>query len=317
VQIYGTQERQWIYDGQLRPVAEMDGTGALVSQFVYATHINVPDYIIKGGVTYRIITDHLGSLRFVIDVSTGTIAQRMDYDDWGNVLVNTAPDFTPFGFAGGMYDRQTKLVRFGARDYDAELGRWLRKDENLFARKSLNLYAYCKENPIGYIDASGWVPRAVDRDYGLPPEFWDWYHRRVKRPGDPDLKNSLLKSPCVSSWDGVPPPKADELPRDRENPGRKPVGSLSKEEAEEYYREWDKEGRPEADHKGKHRPSKCEAVDTKLPVPFDSGFNKISNFCEQYPMLCVAGFAAATTLIVLDPVPGDEALIPGLALLLL
>jgi len=40
--------------------------------------------------------------------------------------------------------------------------------------------------------------------------------------------NSLLKSPCVSSWDGVPPPKADELARDRENPGRKPVGSLSR-----------------------------------------------------------------------------------------
>ena len=35
----------------------------------------------------------------VIDTATGTIAQRMDYDDWGNVLVNTAPDFTPFGYA--------------------------------------------------------------------------------------------------------------------------------------------------------------------------------------------------------------------------
>jgi len=121
--VNGTLERQWIYDGQLRPVAEMDGNGALVSQFVYATHINVPDFIIKGAGTYRVITDHLGSLRFVIDTATGTIAQRMDYDDWGNVLVNTAPDFTPFGFAGGMYDSQTKLVRFGARDYDAESGR--------------------------------------------------------------------------------------------------------------------------------------------------------------------------------------------------
>ena len=133
----------------------MDGTGALVSQFVYATHINVPDYIIKGGVTYRIITDHLGSLRFVIDVSTGTIAQRMDYDDWGNVLVNTAPDFTPFGFAGGMYDRQTKLVRFGARDYDAEVGRWTAKDPIGFGGADANIYCYLFNEPLNNIDANG------------------------------------------------------------------------------------------------------------------------------------------------------------------
>lgn len=98
--VNGTLERSWIYDGQLRPVAELDGSGVLTAQYVYATHINVPDYVIKGATTYRVITDHLGSLRFVIDTATGTIAQRMDYDDWGNVLVNTAPDFTPFGFAG-------------------------------------------------------------------------------------------------------------------------------------------------------------------------------------------------------------------------
>jgi len=146
--VNGTLERQWIYDGQLRPVAEMDGTGALISQFVYATHINIPDYIIKGSTTYRIITDHLGSLRFVVNVSDGTITQRMDYDDWGNVLVNTAPDFTPFGFAGGLYDKDMKLVRFGARDYDAEIGRWTAKDPITFLGGYSNLYLYSSSDPV-------------------------------------------------------------------------------------------------------------------------------------------------------------------------
>ncbi|MEK7322739.1 MAG: RHS repeat-associated core domain-containing protein [Pseudomonadota bacterium] len=38
------------------------------------------------------------------------------------------PGFQPFGFAGGIYDQNTKLTRFGARDYDAETGRWTAKD---------------------------------------------------------------------------------------------------------------------------------------------------------------------------------------------
>jgi hypothetical protein len=52
------------------------------------------------------------------------MVQRVDYDEFGNVTLDSNPGFQPFGFAGGLYDRDTKLVRFGARDYDAATGRW-------------------------------------------------------------------------------------------------------------------------------------------------------------------------------------------------
>ncbi len=45
---------------------------------------------------------------------------RLDYDEFGRVLLDTNPGFQPFGFAGGHYDPDTQLVRFGARDYDPE-----------------------------------------------------------------------------------------------------------------------------------------------------------------------------------------------------
>ena len=54
----------------------------------------------KDGKTYRIVSDHLGSVRLVIDTDTSEIAQRMDYDPWGKVLYGSNPGFQPFGFAG-------------------------------------------------------------------------------------------------------------------------------------------------------------------------------------------------------------------------
>jgi len=68
--------------------------------------------------------------------------QRMDYDDWGNVTSDTNPGFQPFGFAGGIYDRDTNLTRFGARDYDPETGRWTAKDPIKFDGGDSNLYGY-------------------------------------------------------------------------------------------------------------------------------------------------------------------------------
>jgi RHS repeat-associated protein len=63
--------------------------------------------------------------------------------------------FQPFGFAGGIYDTDTGLVRFGARDYDADTGRWTVKDPILFAGGDTNLYGYVVNDPVNYADLSG------------------------------------------------------------------------------------------------------------------------------------------------------------------
>ncbi len=157
--VNGTLTQGFLYQNQLNPIAELDGSGAVVSHFVYGTQANVPDYLIKGGVTYRIIADHLGSPRLVINTTTGDIAQRLDYDEFGNVTQDTAPGFQPFGFAGGLYDRDTRLTRFGARDYDAETGRWTAKDPIRFAGGDSNLYGYVEDNPINFIDPDGLAPK--------------------------------------------------------------------------------------------------------------------------------------------------------------
>lgn len=145
----------WLYGDMARVVAEVSGAGAVVSRFVYASRGHVPDYLIKGGATYRILTDHRGSPRLVVDVATGAVAQRLEYDEFGRVLTDTSPGFQPFGFAGGLYDADTGLVRFGRRDYDAEAGRWIAPDPLGFAGGDANLYGYVMSDPLNHVDPSG------------------------------------------------------------------------------------------------------------------------------------------------------------------
>jgi RHS repeat-associated protein len=146
----------FLYQDQLEPVAELDGSNNIVSRFVYGVRPTTPEYMIKGGVTYRLIVDKAGSVRLVVDTATGTVAQRIDYDEFGVILQDTNPGFQPFGFAGGIYDTQTGLTRFGARDYDAETGRWTIKDPILFEGGSENLYTYVGNDPLNVVDPSGY-----------------------------------------------------------------------------------------------------------------------------------------------------------------
>src|SRR5258708_10180777 len=104
------------------------------------------------------ILDRMGSARVGGDVLSGTIAQEIDYDEFGVVMNDTNPGFQPFGFAGGLYDRGTALVRFGARDYDAQTGRWTAKDPLNFDGGDANLYAYSLNDPVNTSDASGQKP---------------------------------------------------------------------------------------------------------------------------------------------------------------
>ena len=115
------------------------------------------------------VTDQLGSPRLVVNVATGAIAQRIDYDEFGQVLSDSNPGFQPFGFAGGLYDRDTQLVRFGARDYDAETGRWTAKDPIGFGGGDGNLYRYANSDPINGNDPLGLYSH--EKRHGIIEDF--------------------------------------------------------------------------------------------------------------------------------------------------
>jgi RHS repeat-associated protein len=169
---------------------------------LYASRTNVPAFMIRDGVTYRILADHLGSPRLVIDAATGAVAQTLGYDEMGNVLSDNTPGFQPFGFAGGLYDADTELVRFGTRDYDPSTGRWTAKDPSLFAGGTTNLYEYSFNDPTNFIDPEGQLPKRIDKLYGLPKKFGSGTTRSIQF--DPDLLRQFAQLGVKLEISGYP-----------------------------------------------------------------------------------------------------------------
>jgi RHS repeat-associated protein len=155
--VNGMLVKGWLYSNQLRPIAELDGQGNLVSRFVYGSRANVPEYVIKNGETYRIFSDHLGTPRVVVNATTGVVLQRLDVQPFGEIVQDTNPGWQPFGFAGGLYDPDTGLIRFGARDYDPQTGRWTAKDPVGHRAGAANLQAYVSSEPVNHVDPTGLV----------------------------------------------------------------------------------------------------------------------------------------------------------------
>jgi RHS repeat-associated protein len=164
--VNGTIVEKYLWQGLTRLLSVYDSSNNLIMRFTYADG-RVPISMTKSGATYYLLYDQIGSLRAVMDV-TGAVVKEVLYDSFGNIIYDSNPSFmVPFGFAGGLHDRDTGLVRFGLRDYDPTIGRWTAKDPIDFAGGDVNLFNYVLNNPVNWIDPSGLLIATVN--YGNSP----------------------------------------------------------------------------------------------------------------------------------------------------
>ncbi len=111
----------------------------------------------RGSDWYFVGADQVSSPLVVADAD-GNIVKRIDRDAFGAVLADTNPDFVlHIGFAGGLLDPDTGLLRFGFRDYDPEAGRWTARDPIRFAGAQANLFVYVGNSPVTLRDPMGLI----------------------------------------------------------------------------------------------------------------------------------------------------------------
>ncbi len=126
---------------------------------------------------------------------SGTSVAAYEYSDFGETSVNS--DFyNEICYTGAIYDETTGLYYLNARYYNPEQGRFLTEDTyrgSLTNPMSKHLYAYCKNNPVNYVDPSGhkykWVGYGVQLDLSFGKFFasshmgMDWLNLFDKSKG--------------------------------------------------------------------------------------------------------------------------------------
>jgi RHS repeat-associated protein len=158
----GVIVEKYLWQGLTRLLAVYDGSDTLLMRFEYADG-RMPLAMVSGGSAYYLTYDQVGSLRVVADAS-GNVIKRVNYDSFGNIIEDTNTSFmVPFGFAGGLHNRDTGLVHFGYRDYDPDVGRWTAKDPILFAGGDTDFYGYCLNDPVNCVDPTGLISPAGRR----------------------------------------------------------------------------------------------------------------------------------------------------------
>jgi RHS repeat-associated protein len=111
--------------------------------------------------------DQLGSVRDVLDGTTGALVAATDFTPYGAVGQTYGTTTTDYRYANLLYHTDSGLNLSATRPQDGVTGRWLGRDPTREAG-GVNLYAYVGGNPINGIDPRGLVDLIVSGGFHAP-----------------------------------------------------------------------------------------------------------------------------------------------------
>ena len=138
-------------------------TGNEIINFAY-TAGGAPLGFTYNGTSYFYLLNLQGDIIGIYDAN-GNVVVGYYYDTWGKLvsiygtLADTIGVKNPLRYRGYYYDTETSLYYLQSRYYDPETGRFISRDSYLIAGNDIiqgtNMYAYCYNNPVMYVDPTG------------------------------------------------------------------------------------------------------------------------------------------------------------------
>jgi RHS repeat-associated protein len=223
-----TTVTRFAYDGT-NVWADLNSSNALTMRRLYLDGVDQPfARIDSNNVAAWYLTDHLGSVRDVMDKAGATDLDHIVYDAYGNI---TSESSTTSGdrykYTGREWDGNTGLQYNRARYYDPKTGRWFAQDPLGFAASDSNLYRYVHNAPMTNIDPSGLQEPTIEKPTVTPlwvndvageldnefirkrtkldrPRMKDssfCFDDRLKKVKLPELDFTILEDKIVYGWD--------------------------------------------------------------------------------------------------------------------
>ena len=108
---------------------------------------------------YYYVTNLQGDVIGIVDANGNTVASY-EYDPYGDVISATGSlaETNPMRYRGYYYDTETGLYYVSSRYYDPEIGRFINADSLVSTGQGIlgnNMFAYCLNNPVNYVDKNG------------------------------------------------------------------------------------------------------------------------------------------------------------------
>lgn len=148
--------KRYLYEYD-KVVLETDGQGNETARNIYGTNLLVREA--ENETAYYMYNGH-GDVTALIGTD-GTIAAQYYYDAFGNPVAEGTNENgvnNPIRYAGYQWDGETEIYYLNARYYDPKIARFLTEDTyrgRISDPLSLNLYTYCHNEPVMYIDPTG------------------------------------------------------------------------------------------------------------------------------------------------------------------
>lgn len=120
----------------------------------------------------------LGDIIGIIDKNGNSVVEYQ-YDTWGVILATTGNmaaslgKINPFRYRGYIYDEETGFYYLKSRYYNPEIGKFLNADSVVDSGSilGLNMYAYCKNDPVNYTDPTGYYFTSINSSINSVESF--------------------------------------------------------------------------------------------------------------------------------------------------